>query len=90
MVRRPWEADPSASFTRRLGRSALELGNTTADPSCPDIWELSTGDIAVIGRDLTEQLALRLPEGVSVGPDERLVVLPRNMMIAAKPDIPDA
>ncbi|MDB4873489.1 MAG: hypothetical protein JWL97_4493, partial [Gemmatimonadales bacterium] len=28
--------------------------------------------------------------GVGIAPDERLVVIPRNMIIAAKPDIPDA
>ncbi|RAY12415.1 hypothetical protein DPM19_25035 [Actinomadura craniellae] len=87
---RPWEADPAAGFRRRLGKSAGELGNTNADPTCPDIWELDNGDVAVIGRDLTAQYARQLPPGVSIGDDERLVVLPRNMVIAAKPDIPDA
>ncbi|MFI9593705.1 hypothetical protein [Nonomuraea sp. NPDC052265] len=87
---RPWEADVSAELRRRLGRSALELGDTTASPSCPDIWELSNGDIAVIGRDLTESYRSRLPAGVSIARDERLVVIPRKMLVAAKPDIPDA
>jgi hypothetical protein len=89
-MERPWEADPAAGFRRRLGKSALELGGTNATPSCPDIWELDNGDIAVIGRDMTEQYSGRLPAGVSVVSDERLVVIPRNMIIAAKPDIPDA
>jgi hypothetical protein len=87
---RPWEADPSADFRRRLGKSALELGGTNATPSCPDIWELDNGDIAIIGRDMTAQYAERLPQGVSVLSDERLVVIPRGMIIAAKPDIPNA
>ncbi|WP_405084893.1 hypothetical protein [Microbispora sp. NBC_01389] len=89
-VPRPWEADTTAELRRRLGKSALELGNTTGSPSCPDIWELSNGDIGVIGRDLTHAYADRLPSDVSVGEDERLVVIPRNMIIAAKSDIPDA
>jgi hypothetical protein len=89
-MRRAWEADPTATLSRRLGKSALELGNTTATPTCPDIWELSNGDVAVIGRDLTADYAARLPEGVHIGDDERLVVIPRTMMVAAKPDIPDA
>lgn len=87
---RPWEADSSAGFKRRLGKSALALGDTTASPTCPDIWEMDNGDIAVIGRDLTAEYARRLPPQVSIGADERLVVLPRNMVVAAKPDIPDA
>ncbi|MGW7520583.1 hypothetical protein ACWGJ2_33885 [Streptomyces sp. NPDC054796] len=85
---RPWEADPSTSFKRRLGKSPKELGNTTDTPDCPDIWELGNGDVAIIGRDLTESLGKSLPPGVSVGADEKLVVIPRNMMVAAKPDIP--
>lgn len=89
-MHRAWEADPTATLRRRLGKSALELGDTTATPTCPDIWELSNGDVAVIGRDLTAQYASRLPDGVHIGDDERLVVIPRTMMVAAKPDIPDA
>jgi hypothetical protein len=84
-----WEADPSASFGRRLGKSALELGNTDNVPSCPDIWELNNGDIAVIGRDLTGTYSERLPDGVSIGTDEKLVVIPGNMLRAVKVDIPD-
>jgi hypothetical protein len=87
---RPWEADPRASFKRRLCKSALELGDTTNDVACPDLWELDNGDIAVIGRDLTDAYAGQLPGDVHVGPDERLVIIPGNMLRAAKADIPDA
>lgn len=87
---RPWEADPAAGFQRRLGKTALELGDTTMDPSCPEIWELSNGDVAVIGRDLTGKYRDRLPSGVNIGPDERLVVVPGRMVRSAKPDISDA
>lgn len=87
---RPWEADPSAGFARRLGHSALELGDTNADPSCPETWELDNGDVAVIGRDLTEDYRERLPTGSNVGADERLVVIPGRMLRSAKPDIADA
>jgi hypothetical protein len=87
---RPWEADSSAGLKRRLGKSALELGDTNATAGSPDIWELENGDIAVIGRDLTAAYADRLPEGVGIVHDERLVVIARNMLVAAKPDIPDA
>lgn len=85
-----WEADSEAKLVRRWGKSAQELGNTNSAPSCPDIWELSDGNVAMIGRDLTDVYKGSLPEGVSIGDDERLVVLPRNMIVAAKADIPDA
>lgn len=87
---RPWEADPSAEFRRRLGKTAAELGDSKLNDDCPDIWELNNGDVAVIGRDHTIDYADRLPPGVSIGRDERLVIVPRNMFVAAKPDIPDA
>jgi hypothetical protein len=87
---RNWEADTSASFARRLGKSAAELDKTGGRDGCPDIWELSNGDIAVVGRDVTAAYRDRLPAGVTVADDERLVVVPRNMLIAAKSDIPDA
>jgi hypothetical protein len=86
---RPWEADPAVTFTRRLGSSPQELGITTDSPDCPDIWELSNGDIAIIGRDLTDSLGSNLPQNVSMSSDERLVVIPRSMIISAKRDIPN-
>jgi hypothetical protein len=65
-------------------------GGTGGRDGCPDIWELSNGDIVVIGRDVTAAYEDRLPADVMVASDERIVVIPRNMLIAAKPDIPDA
>ncbi|MEQ4302024.1 hypothetical protein ABNF97_11645 [Plantactinospora sp. B6F1] len=85
-----WQADPSADLSRRWGKSSHELGNTSGDGSCPDIWELANGDVAVIGQDLTEAYRTRLPAGVSVDPGERLVIIPRSTIVAAKVDIPDA
>jgi hypothetical protein len=85
-----WEADSSASFLRRLGKSSRELGQTTGNTGCPDIWELDNGDVAVIGQDLTGVYEARLPDGVTVDPSERLVIIPRKTILAAKKDIPDA
>jgi hypothetical protein len=87
---RAWDADPSASFLHRLGKSPTELGTTIGDNDCPDIWQLDNGDIAVIGRDLTDAYRARLPEGASIGADERVVIIPGRTLSSAKPDIPDA
>jgi hypothetical protein len=89
-VNRPWEADPGARVRRRLGSSAADLGYTKTTKTCPDILELDNGDVAIVGRDMTDALAGTLPPDVNIGDDERLVVIPRGMLIAAKPDIPDA
>jgi hypothetical protein len=87
---RSWEADPSALFERRSGKSAKELDRSDGRDECPDIWKLDNGDIAVIGRGLTAAYSSRLPEGVSLAPDERLVVIPGIMLSVAKADIADA
>ncbi|MGH3852444.1 MAG: hypothetical protein ACRDR6_02885 [Pseudonocardiaceae bacterium] len=87
---RPWEADPKETFIRQLGKSADDASISHGKTGCPDFWELSNGDVAVIGRDLTTAYTNRLPEGVTVSSDERLVVVPRAMIVAAKSDIPDA
>lgn len=84
-----WEADPAVDFKRRLGKSAHELGATGGNVSCPDIWELDNGDVAIIGTDLSTTYQGRLPEGVSVDPGESLVVIPHRTIVAAKTDIPD-
>jgi hypothetical protein len=89
-VARTWDADTSASLTRRLGKSWKELGESRELNDCPDIWELSNGDFAVVGRNATAAYAGRLPDGMRIATDERLVVIPRSVLISAKPDIPDA
>lgn len=85
-----WDADLGANFQRRLGGSAHELGVTSGEASCPEIWELDNGDIAVIGTEVTESYLGRLPAGVSIDPGEGLVIIPRQTIVSAKPDIPDA
>ncbi|MFJ8476142.1 hypothetical protein [Kitasatospora sp. NPDC094011] len=89
-MNQPWDADPDAALTRRLGRSPAELGTTGGRDGCPDIWELDNGDVAVIGRDLTAAYRARLPEDLVVGEDECLVVIPRITLLSAKEDLPDA
>lgn len=76
-------------FSRRLGKSAVELGISGGESTCPDIWELDNGDIAVIGTELTAAYAGRLPAGVRIRPGEALVVIPRVTLVSAKPYIPD-
>ncbi|MBB4698776.1 hypothetical protein [Sphaerisporangium siamense] len=66
-----------------------ELGGTANTDGCPDIWEMENGDIVVVGRDVTTSYASRLPDDVTVRADERVVMIPRFLLQAAKPDIPD-
>lgn len=76
-------------FVRRLGRSPQERGSLN-NGTCPDIFELSTGDFAVIGTDATESLESKLPPGAARADYERIVVVSRETLLAAKRDIPEA
>ena len=87
---RPWEVDPDARFSHRLGKTAAALGDSRTTGDCPDIWELDNGDVAIVGRDATTIFADRLPADLKIGHDERLVIIPGNILKAAKPDIADA
>ncbi len=74
-------------FTRRLGLP-LPDPNLCAH-GCPDILELVDGDFAVIGTDITPEAAGRLPGGTAVGPGERVIRIPRSLLVRARRDIPE-
>lgn len=80
----------SIEFLRRLGPDPHANGTqTVALNGCPDIFELTSGDFAIIGIDITEASANRLPPSAGCGPDERIVLVPRKTLVLAKSDIPD-
>jgi hypothetical protein len=54
---------------------------------CPDLLELDTGDIAIIGSRITAEMRDKLPEGASCGADEEVVLFPRQQLIDALGDI---
>jgi len=77
-------------FIRRLGPDPHANGaQTTALKGCPDIFELDSGDFAIIGSDITLQSIENLPASASCGPDERIVRVPRKTLVLAKADIPN-
>jgi hypothetical protein len=78
------------TFLRRIGGDPHANGaRTIACNGCPDIWELDDGDFAVIGIDMTAAAIKKLPPTAGCGPDERIIRLPRNLLVNAKRDIPD-
>ena len=77
-------------FRRRIGPDPHANGAMTiALNNCPDIFELESGDFAIIGIDITDAARPKLPPTAGCGPDERIVFIPRNLLVGAKPDIPD-
>jgi hypothetical protein len=76
-------------FRRRIGPNPHAAGaQTYALVGCPDIFELTDGDFAIIGSDITA-FAGNLPPSASCGPDERIIRIPRRTLVLAKQDIPD-
>ena len=72
-------------FLRRLGGQKPQC---QGGHSCPDVFELTSGDFAVIGSDITSEATGLLPAGSGCGPGERIVRIPRTTLIAARADIP--
>ena len=75
-------------FERRIGQDPHANGAKSAGgEGCPDIWELANGDFAIIGIDMTDEAKDKLPPTAGCGRDERIVRLPRNVLVNAKRDI---
>ena len=78
------------TFIKRIGPGPhANKAQCVACWGCPDIWELDNGDFAVIGTDITDAARPKLPPTAGCGPDERVVRIPRNLLVDAKPDIPN-
>lgn len=76
-------------IVRRIGASPRERRSVTGE-TCPDIFELSDGNFAVIGTEATATLDAELPVDAARADYERIVVISRETLLRAKADIPDA
>jgi hypothetical protein len=77
-------------FKKRIGPAPHpggENGSAGAN-SCPDIWELESGDFAVIGLERTAALQPHLPPDAFLDPGEAIVVVPRQLLVKARENIP--
>ena len=79
------------TIKRRLGPNPHANGaQTPALCGCPDIFELASGDFAIIGKKVTAEAGTILPSDASCGPDECMIVIPRKTLVLAKADIPSS
>ena len=76
-------------IVRRIGASPRQRGSMSGD-TCPDIFELSDGNFAVIGTEATAELDNLLPADAARADYERIVIVSRETLVRAKTDIPDA
>lgn len=74
---------------RRIGASPRERGSMSGE-TCPDIFELSDGNFAVIGTEATAELDNLLPFDAARADYERIVIVSRETLVRAKVDIPDS
>ena len=79
--------DGVPTIARRLGTAPRDWeGLECAEMNdCPDVFELSSGDYAVIGLDVSESLVLPSDAGHSA--TERVVMVPRDVLMAAFRDL---
>ena len=75
-------------FLRRLGQNGRQ--QCESGYYCSQILEMVDGDFAAVGLDITEEAIGALPPGPGVGPKERVVRIPRRVMVEARLDIPTA
>lgn len=75
-------------FLRRLGDNGRNscLGGFR----CSQILELADGDFAAVGVDMTAEAVPAMPPGPGVGPNEKVVRIPRKVLVAARAEIPAA
>ena len=76
-------------FLRRLAGPLDGPRACQSTYGCPDLWEMAGGDFAVIGEDITA-LASQLPASAGCGPHERMVRVPRELLIRARASIPES
>lgn len=76
-------------IVRRIGASPRQRGSLSGE-TCPDIFELSDGNFAVIGTEATASLEGELPADAARADYERIVVISRETLVRARVDIPDA
>ncbi|MET7452375.1 hypothetical protein ABZT03_10855 [Streptomyces sp. NPDC005574] len=76
-------------IVRRIGVPPSARGSSSGS-TCPDVFELSDGNFAVIGTEATEALDGELPADAGRADYERIVIVSRETLIRAKADIPDA
>ncbi|WP_406121248.1 hypothetical protein [Streptomyces sp. NBC_00989] len=80
-------SDRHLHINQRLGVPPQSRGSTSG-ANCPDIFELCDDHYALIGTERTEEVRRAHPEMRELAPSEIVVVVDRQTLIHAKPQIP--
>jgi hypothetical protein len=71
---------PPSRIGPRVGTSPSPCSTNV---TCPAVFRLEDGNFAVIGTHRTEELIGQLPADAGVAPYESIVVIPKEVMLAA-------
>jgi hypothetical protein len=63
------------------------VSNSSGRKSCPDFFELEDGNFILIGKDITDVMRNSLPEDAACGNEEKIVLIPRALIVSAKDNI---
>jgi hypothetical protein len=61
---------------------------TKSRPGCPDILETEAGDFLIIGDDVTDVIDFGTT-GAIISPGERIVKIPRKLLLSIKETMPN-
>ena len=75
-------------FLRRLGENGTNL--CPSGHHCSQILEMKDGDFAGVGADITEEAIREMLPGPGVGPGERVIRIPRRVLVSVRAEIPAA
>jgi hypothetical protein len=75
-------------FKKRLGGNDKNL--CESGYHCPQLLEMTDGDFAAVGPDITAEAIPAMLPGAGVGANERVVRIPRQVLIASRAEIPAA
>jgi hypothetical protein len=70
---------------RRLGSAPSERMDCSEGSNCPDLFELESGDFAIIGTDVGTRL--QIPADAGCSDTERVVMIPREVLLSAIRDL---
>jgi hypothetical protein len=80
--------DVDLRVSRRLGTAPSGRASCSSSGNCPDVFELSTGDFAIVGEDVST--SLELPADAGRSDTERIVRVPRDVLFAAARNLLDS
>jgi len=73
---------------RRVSGHPDEMGFTKMFKGiCPDIFETETGDYLIIGTDVTSMVEPEIPADAVISKGERVVLIPRDLLVSAVDNI---